>query len=147
MANLCVLQNYFRSDPACAQSLLLAGEYLPLLYYAERAAQQIIKETDIQTRLLTKDGFDVRNVYYGGVDVHTWSFPKGTATLPLVLASFSLNGTFLGLDEEETEKIIICRDRPSRSHAAWRIGVQYQIEVRSISSVRYLVTIVYCVLW
>lgn len=52
--------------------------------------------------------------------------------LPLVLASFSLNGTFLGLDDGEDElsqQILLCRDRPSRQQEAWRVGVQYRITV------------------
>lgn len=50
--------------------------------------------------------------------------------LPLVLASFSLNGTFLGLEEELTQQILLCKDRPSRAGTAWRVGVYYIIRVR-----------------
>ena len=57
---------------------------------------------------------------------------QGTATLPLVLASFSLNGTFLGLEEGVdllSQRILLCRDNPSRHQAAWRVGVQYRTTV------------------
>ncbi len=52
--------------------------------------------------------------------------------MTLVLASFSLNGTFLALDEGEdqlSQEILLCRDRPSRHRAARRVGVQYCITV------------------
>ena len=61
---------------------------------------------------------------------------QGASTLPLVLASFSLNGTFLRLEEELTQQILLCKDRPSRARSAWRVGVQYYIEVSDFTTVK-----------
>ena len=54
-----------------------------------------------------------------------------------MLASFSLNGTFLALEEggdELSQQLLLCQDRPSRHRAAWRVGVHYQITVSTIHS-------------
>ena len=48
------------------------------------------------------------------------------STLPLVLVAFSLNGTFLGLTEELTQRLFLCQERSSISEAAWRVGVEYR---------------------
>ena len=57
VANLCVLQNYLRSDPACVQSILLTPEgLLPPLYYPERGAHVVLEETRVRARLLTTEG-------------------------------------------------------------------------------------------
>ena len=47
-------------------------------------------------------------------------------SLPLVVAGFSLNGTFLGLTDVDNE-IVLCGEHPSRLQSAWRVGVLYQI--------------------
>ena len=49
--------------------------------------------------------------------------------LPLVVVSFALNGSLLGVQNISNE-ILLCQDRPSHIQAAWRVGVAYQIEVR-----------------
>ena len=52
---------------------------------------------------------------------------QGPHTLPLVVASFSLNGSFLGL-HNVSDQLMICRDLPPRYQAAWRVGVQYKVD-------------------
>ena len=45
-----------------------------------------------------------------------------------MVASFSLDGAFLGLTDVDSE-IVLCRERPSRLQSARRVGVLYQIQV------------------
>lgn len=45
-----------------------------------------------------------------------------------MVASFSLDGAFLGLTDVDSE-IVLCRERPSHLQSAWRVGVLYQIQV------------------
>lgn len=61
LGNLCVLQLYAPSDPACEQSVLLAGNTLPSLYYPQRGADEALERNDLVTRLLTRQGTDVRS--------------------------------------------------------------------------------------
>ena len=56
------------------------------------------------------------------------SLPQGS--LPLVVATFSLDGAFLGLSDVDGE-IVLCGERPSRLQSAWRAGVLYQIQVHN----------------
>ncbi len=63
VANLCVLQTYLRSDPACSQSLDLVGPYLPPIFYPERGAVRTLEETSLGTKLSTKGDVDVSNSY------------------------------------------------------------------------------------
>ena len=49
-----------------------------------------------------------------------------------MVASFSLDGTFLGLTDVDSE-IVVCEERPSRLQSAWRVGVLYQIQVKFAS--------------
>jgi len=51
------------------------------------------------------------------------------STLPLVVASFSLNGTFLALQDWSSQQILLCKDLPSQGAAAVRVGVEYHISV------------------
>jgi hypothetical protein len=55
---------------------------------------------------------------------------QSNSTLPLVLVAFSLNGTFLGVHEEVTQQLFLCKERSSHSRAAWRVGVHYYSTVR-----------------
>ena len=55
------------------------------------------------------------------------------------MASYSLNGTFLGLTDVR-DQIVLCGERPSRLQAAWRVGVDYQIEVHLLTIILVLVT-------
>ena len=50
------------------------------------------------------------------------------SSLSLVLVTFDLSGRLLGV-EPVSEQLLLCRDRPSRSSAAWRVGVHYEIAV------------------
>jgi len=109
LANLCVLQTYSREDPACEQSRTLAVDILPTLYYPERGADEVLARTDIRTRFVVREG------------------AEGSLTLPLVVVSFALNGTFLGV-HNISDQILLCQDRPSHTQTAWRVGVTYQTE-------------------
>ena len=52
---------------------------------------------------------------------------QGVSQLPLVVAQFALNGSFLGL-HNISDQLLICRDLPPRYRDAWRVGVQYEID-------------------
>lgn len=56
---------------------------------------------------------------------------QGVSTLPLVAASYSLNGSFIGL-EDVSDQILLCRDPQPRGGAVWRVGVQYNIQVVNV---------------
>lgn len=46
--------------------------------------------------------------------------------LPLVVATFAFNGTFLGL-HNVSDQLLICKELPPRFEAAWNVGVQYEV--------------------
>ena len=62
LANLCVLQRYSLTDPACVQSMLLAGSLpgesplSPPLYYPSQSADEWLERNDINLRLSTSSG-------------------------------------------------------------------------------------------
>lgn len=44
-----------------------------------------------------------------------------------MVATFALNGSFLGL-HDITQQLLICRDLPPRYQDAWKVGVQYEVD-------------------
>ena len=62
LANLCVLQRYSLTDPACVQSMLLAGSlpgdspHSPPLFYPSQSADEWLERNDINLRLSTSNG-------------------------------------------------------------------------------------------
>lgn len=62
VANLCVLQRYSMTDPACVQSMLLAGNSLPPIYYPPQSADEWLERDDIITTLATIDINGVREI-------------------------------------------------------------------------------------
>ena len=62
LTNLCVLQRYSLTDPACVQSMQLAGSLpgenplSPPLYYPSQSADEWLERNDINLRLSTSSG-------------------------------------------------------------------------------------------
>ena len=68
LANLCVLQRYSLTDPACVQSMVLAGVgagaaiagSLPPIFYPSQSADEWLDRDDVNIRLNTGDGAQVQ---------------------------------------------------------------------------------------
>jgi hypothetical protein len=120
LINLCVLQKYLKSDPACAEVLASSSSsFLPPLYYPSRGADELLADVSFSDSLYTSP--------------HS----QGVSRLPLMVAMFALNGSFLGL-HDVSQQLLICRDLPPRYQDAWKVGVQYEVDclvgVASLSS-------------
>ena len=61
---------------------------------------------------------------------------QNMSSLPMVVASYSLDGTLLALENWSSQQVLLCKDLPSRGAAAVRVGVEYHISVSagSVSS-------------
>ena len=137
--------------------MLLAGDTLPPIFYPSQSADEWLERDDINIRLDTSNGAQVRLkmlytcavfaslmstplifAFYNYIISLIFSFPRThQGTLPLVVASFSLNGTFLGLTDVDNE-IVLCGERPSRLQSAWRVGILYQIQVFNVHVPKFL---------
>jgi hypothetical protein len=109
-----------RSDPACAEVLASSSSsFLPPLYYPSRGADELLADVSFSDSLYTSP--------------HS----QGVSRLPLMVAMFALNGSFLGL-HDVSQQLLICRDLPPRYQDAWKVGVQYEVDclvgVASLSS-------------
>ena len=90
---------------------------MPWLYYFEEDADRVLTDTSLPTQ---------------------FSFPD--MPVPFKVATFTINGTFLGYNAVTNGRLQLCKDSQAKLDAAFVFGTTYSQEV-SLAARTYLVCI------
>ena len=94
---------------------------MPWLFYTEQTAEVTLTDTIITTQ-------------------YTFGTDPDTSYLNFRVASYSLNGTFLGVSNATDGKLQLCKNSVNEMKAAFEFGVAYsstvstQVKAKSINS-------------